>query len=236
MNSDVDKTKEARCDRVIQAVIFDCDGVILDSRTANEAFYNRILSHLNKDPLTKEQVSYVHCHTLSESLNFLLGDDDLVQEAERFWSNLDYGPIMHLLTLHPGFKESLEQICPSYKTAIATNRTRTMGEVLERFGLGPYFDLVVTALDVRHPKPHPESLNTILSHFRISPQEAVYIGDSEVDQETSRRAEVLFIAYGNEKLEADLHLNDFSELIPLLERLNHELNPERHVRDGREKP
>ena len=99
-----------------------------------------------------------------------------------------------------------------------------MDEVLDRFGLGPYFDLVVTAKDVRRAKPHPESLNKILSHLNISPQEACYVGDSEVDQETSRRAAVLFIAYCNENLEADFHLTHFSELIPLLEQLNPRAN------------
>ena len=220
MNSYHNKTKETRSGGTINAVIFDCDGVILDSRTANEAFYNEILAHLNRGPVTKEQVPYVHCHTLQESLNFLLGDGGLVQEAEQYWRQMDYGPIIDLLTLNPGFKECLEQICQSYKTAIATNRTRTMDDVLDRFGLGPYFDVVVTAKDVRPAKPHPESLNKILSHLKISPQEACYIGDSEVDQETSRRADMRFIAYCNEHLEADFHLTHFSELIPLLQRLN----------------
>ena len=39
----------------IKAVIFDCDGVILDSRAANASFYNQFLSHFNRMPLTEEQ-------------------------------------------------------------------------------------------------------------------------------------------------------------------------------------
>ena len=47
-------------------------------------------------------------------------------------------------------------------TAISTNRTNSMPYIMERFELEPYFDMVVTALDVERPKPDPESVNLIL--------------------------------------------------------------------------
>ncbi len=37
-----------------------------------------------------------------------------------------------------------------------------MKSIMERFNLDPYFEMVVTALDVKHPKPHPESVEKIL--------------------------------------------------------------------------
>lgn len=209
---------EASPNSAIKAVIFDCDGVILDSRAANASLYNQFLSHFNKDPLTEEQLSYVHCHTLQESLKFLLRDDKLIREAKRLWQEMDYEPLIELLSLQPGLLECLESLCSRYKTAIATSRTRTMDRVLHKFGLHQYFALVVTSLDVHHPKPHPESLNKILSFFNIAPQEACYIGDSDVDRQTSQRAGVLFIAYGNDGLEADHYISHFDELMPLLEQ------------------
>ena len=160
----------------------------------------------------------MHCHTLQESLKFLLGDDSLIREAERLWQEMDYEPLIELLTLQPGLMECLELLRRHYKTAIATSRTRTMGQLLERFGLNPYFDLVVTSLDVQHPKPHPESVNKILSYLDITPDEACYIGDSDVDRETSERAGVLFIAYRNKELKAAHHVSHFDELIPILEQ------------------
>ncbi|NIR95113.1 MAG: HAD hydrolase-like protein, partial [Gammaproteobacteria bacterium] len=101
-----------------------------------------------------------------------LRDDKLIREANHLWQEMDYQPLIDLLSLEPGLLECLEQLHHHYKVAIATNRTRTMDQVLEKFGLHPYFELVVTALDVQNPKPHPESLNKILSYFDIKPQEA----------------------------------------------------------------
>ena len=219
MNSNADVVDQLTSDGAIKAVIFDCDGVIVDSREANASFYNQFLRHFNKKGLTEEQLDYVHCHTLEESLEFLLQDDRLVKEATRLWQKMDYKPLIALLTLQPGLLECLKELSGLYKTAIATSRTRTMGELMDRFGLDPYFELVVTSLDVRYPKPHPESLNKILSYFGITPQEACYIGDSDVDRETSERAGVLFIAYRNKILRTEYHLDHFSGLLPMLEQL-----------------
>lgn len=209
----------ARGNDAIEAVIFDCDGVLIDSRAANAAFYNQILAHFNREPLTEVQLTYVHAHTVYESLAYLFQGDDRLPEAERFWRTMDYGPINKMLTLQPGLIECLKDLRGRFKTAIATNRTTTMAGLLRRFGLDRYFDLVVTSLDVRNPKPHPEAIEKILSSFGLNSRQACYIGDSVVDEETARRAGVLFIAYRNEDLRADHHLSDFAELIPLLERL-----------------
>ncbi len=217
----------ANTDGAIKAVIFDCDGVILDSQAANAILYNQFLSHFNKRPLTDEQLDYVHCHTLDESLRFLLKDDILVNKAKLLWQKMDYEPLIELLSLQPGLLACLEKLSRSYRTAIATSRTRTMGEVMKKFKLNSYFDLVVTSLDVLHPKPHPESLYKILSFFDIRPQEACFIGDSDVDLETSQRAGVFFIAYRNDNIKADYHLSHFSLLIPLLKQLNTNSSSER---------
>ena len=83
----------------IKAVIFDCDGVIVDSREANANLYNQFLRHFSMGQLTEEQLDYVHCHTLEDSLEFLLQDDKLVKEAERLWEEMDYKPLIELLTL-----------------------------------------------------------------------------------------------------------------------------------------
>jgi phosphoglycolate phosphatase len=105
---------------------------------------------------------------------------------------------------------------PRYKTAVATNRTDTMARVLAENHIDHLFDLVVCALDVQFPKPHPESLVKVVDHFSVSPEEVIYVGDSMVDQMAARDAGIPFVAYGNPDLTADYHIRSLAEVADLL--------------------
>ena len=100
--------------------------------------------------------------------------------------------------------------------AISTNRTTSMKHVMEAYGLYPYFDMVVTALDVQNPKPHPESVEKILKMFGLNREGVLFVGDSDVDRKTARSSGVKFIAYKNEDLEADGFIADHLNLLAFL--------------------
>jgi phosphoglycolate phosphatase-like HAD superfamily hydrolase len=88
--------------------------------------------------------------------------------------------------------------------------------VLETHGLTRYFDMVVSSLDVEHPKPHPESLIRILEVLEIGRESALYVGDSSVDEETAKAAGVPFVAYRNETLPADYHASRMWDVAALV--------------------
>jgi len=81
--------------------------------------------------------------------------------------------------------------------------------ILDIFKLRPWFDQVVTALDVPRPKPAPDGLRLILDTFGLDPGEAIYIGDSEVDREHTRNMGMELIAFKNPSLEAEYHVDCF---------------------------
>jgi len=196
----------------IRVVVFDCDGVMFDSREANEAYYNHILSHFGKPRMNIEQCEFVHMHTASQSVAHIFKDDPRAQEAEAYRQHVSYFPFISKMRREPYLKRFLSYLRPSYKTAIATNRSDTMGRVLEEHGLEGAFDLVVSCLDVEHPKPSPDALLRILDYFGVLAPEAVYIGDSEIDETAAKTAQVPFIAYKNRKLAADCHIEHFGEM------------------------
>ncbi|MCJ7748103.1 MAG: HAD family hydrolase, partial [Desulfobacterales bacterium] len=84
------------------------------------------------------------------------------------------------------------------------------------FHLWPFFDMVVTALDVKNPKPHPESIEKILQKFNLNKEEAVFIGDSEVDQQTAKSSGITFIAYKNREILNDAFIESHLELLNFL--------------------
>ncbi len=91
-----------------------------------------------------------------------------------------------------------------------------MKHIMERFNLWPYFDMVVTALDVKNPKPHPESIEKIIAALHLKKEEAVFVGDSDVDKETAVSSGVTFIAYKNREIADDLLIEDHLDLLSLL--------------------
>jgi len=196
----------------VSAVIFDCDGVMFDSRQANINFYNHILAHFGLPPLTAEDTEFVHMHTAAESLNRIFRDSPYLAKAQAYRLELAYTPFIRDMIMEPGLKEVLGFLKPSYGLAVATNRSATIGRVLELYGLSHYFDIVVSSLDVTNPKPHPEPVFKILDFFGIEPEECFYVGDSEVDFEVCRAAGVPLIAYKNKTLNAYMHVESLAEI------------------------
>jgi HAD superfamily hydrolase (TIGR01509 family) len=203
----------------ISAVIFDCDGVMFDSRQANINFYNHLLERYGLQGMTDEQVDYVHMNTAEKSVRFIFEGTPFTEEAETYRMQVDYAPFIKDMVMEPGLKELLNHLKSSVRLAVATNRSNTIGDVLDQNGLGGFFDMVVSSLDVKHPKPHPESIHKILDYFALVPDQAVYIGDSLIDLETAKAASVHFIAYGNGTLLAPLKASSMAELKNVLSEM-----------------
>ena len=196
----------------ISGVIFDCDGVLIDSRQANIRFYNLILEALSLPPMQPESEEFVHCHTVQESIAHIV-PQDRYQEAVQAAKDISYSRVLDLIRLQPGLIGFLETLCSLGRIcAVNTNRTNTIGLILDRFDLGRFFDPVVTANMVRQPKPHPESLAYILDHWGLPRDKVVFIGDSWVDEQTAKSAGVAFWAYRNDALQADNVIWDYSDL------------------------
>ena len=194
------------------AVIFDCDGVMFDSRQANINFYNHLLNRFNLPAMEEQQVPFIHMHTADESVQYLFRETNFLKEAQAYRMKMDYAPFIKDMVMEPGLKELLRWLSPRCGLAVATNRSNTIEAVIEGNGLNGFFDIVVSSLDVQNPKPHPEPLFKILDFFEIGPGRALYVGDSLVDQETARAAGIPFIAYKNRNLEAAYHVSALEEI------------------------
>ncbi|HBD08566.1 MAG TPA: beta-phosphoglucomutase [Syntrophobacteraceae bacterium] len=200
----------------IRVVVFDCDGVLLDSKAANVRFYNHILARFEQPAVHPDQVEYLHMHSAQESLRFLFADGALFDRAWQYCQGMDFSQFHPYLRTEPGLVPFLRALKSNYHIALATNRTVSTREVLAHFELTPYFECVVTAADVTYPKPHPETMERIFTTFAATPQEVLYIGDSPVDEELARSTDVTFVAYKNPHLEAHLHIDHFLQLYPVL--------------------
>jgi HAD superfamily hydrolase (TIGR01509 family) len=200
----------------LKLVVFDCDGVMFDSRGANLHFYNAVRHHFGHPDMDEEELDYVHMHHVVDSVNHIMRHwPGELPAAHAYRQSLDYRKYIRHMTIEPDLVEFLRYITPACRTAISTNRTTTRATLLDLFDLRQYFELVVTAMDVENSKPHPEALHKILAHFGLGAAESVFIGDSQVDLEHAAAVGMRLIAFKNPALPADYHVQSFMEITRL---------------------
>ncbi len=203
----------------IRCVIYDCDGVLFDSLEANGRLYSDVCGLLGRSALTQEELKYVHSHTVFEAIKFISRDDtDLETQALQLLKQIDLRKYLVYLKMEPHLLQTLGQLKEKgIFRAVNTNRTTSMKYIMEDFELWPYFDMVVTALDVKNPKPHPESVEKILGALDLKRVEVAYVGDSEVDLRTAEASGVRFIAYKNREIADGLYIEDHRDLLKILD-------------------
>jgi HAD superfamily hydrolase (TIGR01509 family) len=205
---------------LIRCVIYDCDGVLFDSLEANRRLYDHIAVSVGRAPLTEDELHYCHMHTVQESIHSLFENDPEGEaRAREFLSrHINFKDFIPFLKMEPHLLETLSTLKErSVMTAICTNRTTSMPHIMERFRLWPYFDMVVTALDVARPKPDPESVDRILKALGVGPDETLYLGDSEVDLETAESSGVVFAAYRNSSISTGIVIEDHREVLAAID-------------------
>jgi pyrophosphatase PpaX len=203
----------------IEAVLFDCDGVLVDSRAASIATYQNVLEYGGY--ARPSEASVAGCYHLPgrETLERLSGTVD-TEELRRLAGFLALDELREtgLIKKTPGIETVLESLRTNHALGVVTSRSELgMKDVMKSTGLNCYFDTIVQREDYRHPKPNPEPLYIALGRLNISGSKAVYIGDSDCDIEAAFRAGVPSI-HLTESLatRADIRISHIQELPEVL--------------------
>jgi len=203
--------------QTIRIIIYDLDGVLVDSFQANLTYYNRLLRHFGLPPLGPEHYQLIQTGTSPEVIAAIFPNPALADQARAYEQQMDNDDILPLIRLEPSARPTLVELRRrGYRTAIATNRGKSLPLVLAHHDLTPLFDLTVGSRQVQAPKPHPRYLELILETFGLPPQQALYLGDAPVDAQLAAAVGVPFLAYRNPQLPALAHLENHWQLLDLL--------------------
>ncbi len=181
-------------------IIFDCDGVLVDSLDANTHYYNLIRAGVGLPPVSDAQARRAHMTTTQEAIQSII-PPSLLPAAREVAQTLSYErDIQPLVRPMPGMEETLRSCREQgLRLAVDTNRGDSMQTLLDQLELNGLFDPVVTILDVPIPKPNPAGALNILQSWGLPPQRVLFVGDSSVDHLAADAAGIPFLAFGGEE-------------------------------------
>ncbi len=207
----------------INAVVFDMDGVLVDTSPCHEKAYDRLWSKLGlRGPKyeqlagrsTKEVIKQVCGHfTPSERHKWVTYKQNEALKLLRSADIIFPDTVSTLKTLHGA----------GFKLALATSASRPSASlVLERLGAAEWFDIVITADDVEKAKPDPEIFIRAIQTLGLEPSKTLIIEDSRAGIESGLacgakvinvRHRANFIEHGN-FYGFHENLNEVTQLLP----------------------
>ena len=167
--------------RKFQAVVFDMDGVVIDSHPAHRQAWQTFLSSLGKEVTLNELDFILDGRKRCEILRYFLGDITR-EEAAILGKKKDefFREAALELRLIPGVKiflDSLRDQRISLGLATSASASRTHF-TLRRLNLKGHFQVVVTGDDVDQGKPNPAMYRMACQALAVDPQDAIAIEDA----------------------------------------------------------
>lgn len=209
---------------MIKAVIFDIDGVLLDSFEANFKFIGDIIHKFGYPKPSKESYRELFHHTTKHVIKILTNrNEEGVNEISEFAKRREIPYPHDLLVERENLIETLEILSKSYILGVVTSRQKVNlfeNPILKKFM--NYFKIVVGFEDTEKHKPDPEPLLLAVQKLDLKPEECVYVGDVEHhDIKAAKAALMKSILFSGEEMqsEADAKTSSFKELPDLIKNL-----------------
>lgn len=206
----------------MDAIIFDVDGTLWDSRVPVAHSWNRTLSEVYGRPIdhSPEYLGTQFGKAMDEIAAFLFPDKEPEEQArlaarcfeeETRWLYREPG------TLYPGVEDTLAKLSARWPCYIVSNCQRGYIQVmLATTGLGKYFSGTLCYGDTQTPKG--KTLVTLCKQYDL--RDPVYVGDTQGDADACAWAGIpmIYAAYGLGRVAHPWKsIRRFDELINVLE-------------------
>jgi HAD superfamily hydrolase (TIGR01509 family) len=192
-----------------KAILFDLDGVLVDSLDAWHAALNDALKFYNHKETTREEfIDRYWGHDLYDNIKKLNVTYEVGEACNNFYKNH-----IEKVKIFPKTKETLLNL-NNYRKGLITNTPKDSAlDVLNRFDIFRYFELVLTSNDVKKSKPDPEIVIKSCNLLKIKPEEVILVGDTKSDVKAGNIAGCKVIGIN---IEADITIKNINEIINLI--------------------
>jgi beta-phosphoglucomutase len=204
-----------------RGVIFDLDGVIVDTAKFHYLAWRKLANGLGFD-ITEAQNEELKGVSRIKSLEKILGwgqvslteDEFMEQMALKNDNYLSYITTMTPEDILPGVSRIIEFLLENEVPIALGSASKNARVILEKTDLYQKFDAVVDGNDVSKAKPNPEVFLVAAEKLKVAPQDCIVFEDAKAGIEAANIANMKSIGIGDENVlgEADYVFKDFTEI------------------------
>jgi HAD superfamily hydrolase (TIGR01549 family) len=170
----------------VRNVLFDFDMTLVDSSEGVAAGLQGLSEVFSLRKPSKEEIRKTIGLPMPEAMKALWGDcrSEWLRHYREKLSFVERSSLKML----PGAASLLEILKEMHVSCAVVSNRGSLKELVEEFGLTSFFRTVLVLNDGLPPKPDPASLVLAMERLKAKRDDTIYIGDSTIDVEASRRA------------------------------------------------
>lgn len=207
-----------------KAILFDMDGVIIDSEPIHRKAFYQAFKTLKIDVDSSVYESFTGqstinvCQKLCEMYQPKISPEDFVELKRTFFYDIfDNDPTVHLID---GVFELIKNYSKNgLKLVIASSASmKNINSVFNRFGLNDYFIGKISGADLKESKPNPEIFEKAAKMTGFSKEECLVIEDSTNGIQAAYNANIFCVAFksphskNQNYSKANLVINNFKDI------------------------
>lgn len=174
------------------AIFFDLDGTLVDSKKDLEKAVVYTASKLNLKVLEKDYILSLVGNGIHKLIEDYLRAIYALEYYDKFLEQfLDYyyNHICENSYLYSDVENTLLKLHKSYKLFVISNKLETFSKkLLIELRISDFFLEIIGGDSFEHKKPHPQPILNLVDKYNISIQNSIFIGDSENDYLASKAA------------------------------------------------
>ena len=183
--------------RDISLIIYDLDGVLIDSTEAIIHSFHTSISEADINPPPDEELKKLIGYPLREIYRMILPPErkhEVEEFKEAFRRTFSEVCTQETTLLH-GVKETLTELNDrGYIQCVATNKHSELAVmILRHLGVMKNFSRIIGANDVPNPKPAPDMINKLVQEYSQDTTRTVFIDDTTIGLQAGRDAGTITI-------------------------------------------
>ena len=221
---------------MIKAVLFDMDGLMIDSESIQSKSFEEIIKEYGKQPIYNDQgivqtvgisardnwLQLAQTYSLNEDI------DVLIEKKRQVYESL----LLKNLSPMPGLINLLNHLAnyPVKKAVVSSSAKRNIDIVVNQLGITQHFDTFVSGEQVKHGKPAPDIFLEAANLLHVEPSNCLVLEDAVTGVQSAKSAGMKVIAVPN-KFTAHQDFSAANKIISSLKDINWETISSAEKRD-----